>query len=476
MNIDVKGATKRSKWWIDTGSQIPTAPTFAEILKIDREPLPHILEKPGDLHPPPRLIPYDRYIDPKFVDLEVEHIWKKQWQVACREEDIPNVGDRINYDIVDLSFLIVRSGPNEFKAFYNTCRHRGRKLCEAKTNASSIRCAFHGWSYGLDGKLEWVPYEQDFPHVDSKHYSLVPVQVATWGGNIFINPDPKAPPLAQALGPLLDHFKDDPMEERYTFARMIVEIGCNWKAAQEAFMEGYHLLETHTDGLPIYNATATQIDAWSDGLGYVSRLITPGVISDSWIDGKIPPRESLIMYCTAYKLPLPPEDRGLDQADARKYVAEARRKQLEDSTGKPWAQKTTSYYVDQVKYFLFPNHAPFWGEGMPRWMNFKPLGSNPDACQMEVRTLLPMPKDGKRPPVPEPYHIKLGELVTERYPILGQSGVLIDQDLDNMCANQRGFKAAPPSAAFLTLSEYQEMKIRRFHEIYDKVLGLDINE
>jgi hypothetical protein len=109
-------------------------------------------------------------------------------------------------------------------------------------------------------------------------------------------------------------------------------------------------------------------------------------------------------------------------------------------------------------------------------MNFKPLGRNPDACQMEVRTLLPVPATGERPPVPEPKHIKLGEFVSQKYPTMGQSGRLIDQDLDNMCANQRGFKAAAPNAAFLTLGDYQEAKIRRFHEIYDQVLGLDVND
>jgi phenylpropionate dioxygenase-like ring-hydroxylating dioxygenase large terminal subunit len=474
MNIEVKPA---EFWKIETGTQVDKVPTALEIVAIDKEPLPFVLQHAGDIEPAPRIIPYDRYYDPKYVDLEVEHIWKKQWQIACRVEDIPNVGDRVNYDIVDLSFLIVRSGPNEFKAFYNTCRHRGRKLCEAKGSGTGIRCAFHGWSYGLDGKLEWVPYQQDFPHVDSKHYSLVPVKCATWGGNVFINPDPKAPPLEEALAPLVDHYKAHPQEARYTANRIFIEVGCNWKAAQEAFMEGYHVLESHADAMPFVNSASTQIDCWSDGLGYVSRLFTPAVITDTWVENRVNTKEMLFLYCDAYGIPQPPADRGHTVADARRYVADVRRKRVEEQSGKDLSKESITYLIDQAKYFMFPNFHPFWGEGSPRWFNFKPMGRDTNSSVMEFRTLLPIPPSGEVPPLPEPFHLKLGERMSDKAPPhMGRSAHLIDQDLDNMCANQRGFKAAAKSAAFLTLSKYHEAKIRRFHEIYDKVLGLEGND
>jgi hypothetical protein len=307
--------------------------------------------------------------------------------------------------------------------------------------------------------------------VDAAHNSLIPVQVATWGGNVFINPDPRAKPLELALGPLVEHYKNYSIGDRYTTSRVLIEVECNWKAAQEAFMEGYHVLGTHADALPYVNSVATQIDIWSDGLGYVSRLFTPAVIPDSWIDGRMSSRECLVQYCDAYELPPPPEGRGDNQADARRYVAEVRRKRLVETTGKDWSKEPTTYFMDQAKYFLFPNHHPFWGEGSPRWLNFKPLGRNPDRCEMEIRTLLPIPASGKRPPVPEPHRVRLGERVKTR-PEMGRSAHLLDQDLDNMCAVQLGFKAAAKGSAYLTLSKYHEAKIRRFHEIYDEVLGI----
>ena len=475
MDVKRDTANPTSNWSIASGSRVAAFHSAMDIVAADNQPLPTILQHPGDIHPGPRLVPFNRYVEENFVDLEIEHVWNKFWQVACRVEDIPRIGDRINYDIIDNSYLIIRTGQNAFRAFHNACRHRGRKLCETKQNGQNIRCAFHGWTYGSDGKLDWVPYEQDFPQLDRKHLSLVPVQVGTWGGNIFINPDLKAPPLEQAIRPLAEHYTNVPQEERYTASRILVDIDCNWKTAQEAFMEGYHVLETHTDGLPIYASVATQIDNWSDGLGLVSRLFTPAVVADAWVEARVSPRECLTIYCTAMKLPAPPADRGHDLADARRYAGEMLRKRVEGSSGKDFSGHATSYFIDQGRYTMFPNFHPFWGEASPRWHKFKPLGRNPGACQMEIRTLLPIPPSGEYSLEPRTYHVKFGERVFESFPELGQAALLVDQDLVNLSAVQRGLKAAPPQACYMTLSNYHESMIRRFHEIYDQALGIDVN-
>ena len=151
MDDNPKPADYWVDWRVPSGSQLADPPTLMRVLANDGQALPTPLCNPGDLNPAPRTISYDRYIDPKFIDLEVEHIWRKQWQVACREEDIPRVGDRINYDIIDASYMIVRTGERTFSAFHNSCRHRGRKLCEGKEHGPRIRCPFHAWEYGLDG-------------------------------------------------------------------------------------------------------------------------------------------------------------------------------------------------------------------------------------------------------------------------------------------------------------------------------------
>src|SRR5262245_19399876 len=74
------------------------------------------------------IVPKERYTSREFFDLDMERLWPRVWQMACREEEIPRVGDFLEYVIGDQSVLIVRSAPGVLKAFFNTCPHRGTRL------------------------------------------------------------------------------------------------------------------------------------------------------------------------------------------------------------------------------------------------------------------------------------------------------------------------------------------------------------
>ena len=113
----------------------------------------------------PNRIPKQRYYDQKFYDLECERLWPRVWQMACREEDIPEVGDHVNYEIAGMDVIIVRNEGGVIKAFRNVCMHRGRKLKEFNGRDEELRCAFHGIAWNLDGTLKQVPCKWDFPQV-----------------------------------------------------------------------------------------------------------------------------------------------------------------------------------------------------------------------------------------------------------------------------------------------------------------------
>ena len=75
-------------------------------------------------------VPRARYTSPEFAELEFERLWSRVWQVACREEEIAEVGDFCEYLIGDQSILVVRSDPETIRAFHNTCLHRGTRLAD----------------------------------------------------------------------------------------------------------------------------------------------------------------------------------------------------------------------------------------------------------------------------------------------------------------------------------------------------------
>ena len=285
-----------------------------------------------------------------------------------------------------------------------------------------------------------------------------------------------APPLEEALGVLPEHFKDFPLRDRHTQLLVRLKIRANWKAAQEAFLEAYHTVETHADGMAILGSSSTQIDAWSKGLGYISRLYTPVVVVDSYIASTVSARDGLDVYCTLNDLDEPPKNRGASLEDARLYAAEVQRERLEKDTKRDYSKVPVSYLVDAGKYHMFPAFHPWWGEGIPWWYNFTPLGDDPEQCVMEIRVLQPITASGVRQPPAPVINIDFGE-EPDKHPILSKTfvGPILAQDLRNMEAVQQGFKAAAPANAYMTISRYQEAQITYFHEIYDRVMGLDVN-
>lgn len=191
-----------------------------------------------------------RYRSRAFFELECDRLWPKVWQVACRLEEIPAVGDFSEYEIADQSILIVRVSPSRVQAFFNSCRHRGAQLAKGCGHLSGgeIVCPFHGWRWRLDGSSAFVYGADGFGRkLDPDALRLRECRVETRWGLVFVNMDPEAPPLEQALGDLtaaVDPLRLDLMRVDWW---QYIELEANWKVAQEAFLEAYHMMQTHPE-------------------------------------------------------------------------------------------------------------------------------------------------------------------------------------------------------------------------------------
>lgn len=196
----------------------------------------------------------EAFLSADYAKAETELLWPRVWQMAGREEDIPNVGDYFTYDICDDSIIIVRTAPDKIKAFYNVCAHRGRQLIDVPADQNGVRgntrnfiCGFHGWTYDIDGRNSYILDEDDWHGaLNPECTSLTPVRVDTWGGFIYIDQrEEEAETLAEYLGDagrILSHFEFEKM--RYKWRQYCV-YPANWKTAIEAFMEPYHTTATH---------------------------------------------------------------------------------------------------------------------------------------------------------------------------------------------------------------------------------------
>jgi phenylpropionate dioxygenase-like ring-hydroxylating dioxygenase large terminal subunit len=247
--------------------------TYQQLLDQDTHPVPDVLrlQSPKDFGDAD--ISIERYISKEWHDREVERLWKRVWQFACREEDIPDPGDHYRYDIAGMSFLVVRTESGAIRTYPNACLHRGRMLKEFDGHASELRCPFHGFAWHLDGSLKDVPAKWDFPHIDDDQFGLPEIPTAVWAGFVFINPDQQCAPFEDFISDMASQFERWDLGSLYKQAHVAKIMPANWKIAQEAFCEAYHVNGTHPQILRSLGDINSQVDVWEN----CARVITPSL-------------------------------------------------------------------------------------------------------------------------------------------------------------------------------------------------------
>jgi len=451
------------------GEARASGPAVADTLTADRRPAPPPLlesryEFMGDGD-----IPFSRYTSRAFFEREIDRLWGRAWQWACREEHLQEVGDTWVYNVGPWSVIVVRSGEDSIQAFLNSCTHRGTKLLAAEGSGYSggFSCPFHGWSWRLDGAIDNIPGRWDFPHVCSESHDLQPVRCERWGGFVFINIDPDARPLADYLDVLPDHFRHFPLERRRIKLHVEKKLPANWKAAQEAFMEAYHNFETHDSP----NGANAQYDIFGK---YVSRFIHnignysvealadyPG---DKW---RNPPLDEngILQILSAYGLE---HDQVPAGETARGVAAEDLRRRLGREWGLDLSGVSDSLMLDSIEYHLFPNMFFFPGINIPMAYRFRPNGNDVDSCIFDLMLLEPLGDGETHPEPPEPVKVAIEQSYTE-VEGLAWLGKVYDEDTGNLAMQQEGFKTSRKRG--LTLGNYQEARIRRVHLTLDEFMA-----
>jgi phenylpropionate dioxygenase-like ring-hydroxylating dioxygenase large terminal subunit len=433
--------------------------SYQRLLDTDTRPVPDVLRWQSPASVPIERVSIERYTSRAFHEREVEKLWRRVWQMACREEEIPEVGDHVVYEIAEDSLLVVRTAPGEIRAFHNACLHRGRLLRECDGRVAEFRCPFHGWTWKLDGALAHIPAGWDFPHVDPHRYRLPEAKVATWGGFVFVNMDPGCGPLADHLGDLSRHFERWPLEDRYKEAHVAKVMRCNWKVAQEAFMEAYHVVATHPQLLPGIGDANSQYDVW----GNFSRAITANMTPSPHLAWS-PSEQDMLDSMMTRSLDAEPALRVPDGMTARQTLAMASRIQLQGAVASVH-DVSDAELADSFYYTVFPNFHP-WGAYNRIVYRFRPYRSDPDRCIMEVIYLSPF--RGKRPK-PAPVHWLGEDEDWTHAPELGFLARVFNQDTFNLPKVQRGLHAARHTD--VTFARYQETKIRHFHTLLSRWLG-----
>lgn len=429
--------------------------SYQQLLDADPVQPPAVLRLENPLSAGPQSVPVSRYTSREFHDLEMQRLWPRVWQMACRQEEIPAVGDYVLYEIGRFSIIVVNTADG-IKAHHNVCRHRGRRLCDFSGHAASFICPFHGFSWNIDGSLRGITSGWDFPQIDPDNFDLTPVRCDTWGGWVFVNMDVDAEPLSQFLGELPDHFAVWSPEDRYIEAHVGKVLGCNWKAAQEAFMEAFHVITTHPQILTGIGDENSQYDAW----GNFSRAITPNGTPSPHLRWQ-PTEQELFDSVTMRELDQPPGPQVPPGMTARAMMAAGARSGLQKLLGEE-VVISDAEVADSIYYTLFPNFHPWGGYNRINY-RFRPFDDQHDKCLMECYYLSPF--SGSRP-APASMHFLEEDEPWTNAPELGLLAKVFTQDSFNLPQVQAGLAAAQFDEVML--ANYQETKIRHFHGLLSR--------
>jgi phenylpropionate dioxygenase-like ring-hydroxylating dioxygenase large terminal subunit len=197
---------------------------------------------------PAETLPGWTYGNAEFYELEKRHLLLANWQVVGHVSEVRKAGDYLTLDFMGERALVMRGEDGELRAFHNVCRHRAAAVVRGDTGncGHAVRCLYHGWTYGLDGRLKAVPGEASFPGLDKGRFGLKPLDCEVWQGFVFVRFAGSGPSVAERFKPYereLAPYRGADMEP--LGRRWDVEIAVDWKNVMDNYLEGYHVPVGH---------------------------------------------------------------------------------------------------------------------------------------------------------------------------------------------------------------------------------------
>ncbi len=194
-------------------------------------------------------IPPFYYTSDRAAADEVEMVFRRSWIGVGRTDIVRAPGDFITLDIAGQSIILLRDTLGQLRALANSCRHRGARLIDGSGNCRGLRCPFHSWFYGLDGKLAAAPHMERARDFDKADNGLISYRAEERLGFAFLCLSPNAPELDSYLGDFAELHAPWPLDQLLTARRREVDVDCNWKIFLEVFNEYYHLPFVHAESI-----------------------------------------------------------------------------------------------------------------------------------------------------------------------------------------------------------------------------------
>lgn len=244
-------------------------PVLSEKLEELARPTKRRIEEAKVLHPA-------FYTDQSYAQIERERLFGMNWFAAAHVHEVSQPGDVKVVEVGKTSIILTRDKNYKLHAFYNSCCHRGARVCSSSTKGcKQLVCPYHWWAYRLDGSLKATP-PAAMPKERKEDLGLLRLPgLETFAGIVFLNQLPNPPPLRDCLGDLPEKLKRYDLDDMELFSTKNYDIGGDWKLIAENFVDFYHIDAVHPE-LSRFSRVDDHMPYQGDGqyVGFVTSPLT----------------------------------------------------------------------------------------------------------------------------------------------------------------------------------------------------------
>ncbi len=429
-----------------------------------------------------------RYTDPEFAELEFEKLWNEVWQIAARCDEIPEKGDYTTYKIGSQSILLVRVDEDNIKAYYNFCPHRGTTLGDGcgHFESNKIICPFHGWRWDLAGNIQMVLERNEFAggNLQDKDVAMREVKSEVYAGFVFVSLSENPQPFAEFIAPMKQFLDEFVISDMHHIWWKKVALPANWKVAQEAFYEAYHVSATHPQlekigSEVVYGERTDDSGMFYKDLSYIAEKKGHGYFyggEKTPIAGHVQDASGNLIDAMATRMNLTAEGLGaMITSDDIQLLLSLKNKALpaDANIGAEYVKLQYETAAEQNRPMpkLTPENVARWGGVNIIFPNFLilaqagncamyrvlPHPTDPNQCTFEIMSVKTYPEAVK---APKP----VMEMVTDPE----QVGLIPRQDISNIPRIQEGLNSQ--GMKHVWLAENQEKLIMNMHRELDRYL------
>lgn len=190
----------------------------------------------------------------EIFEIERERVFNRSWLYVGHTSEIAAKGDYIRRDVGGKPLILQRGADGEVRSFYNSCTHRGARVCRQDAgNAKSFQCFYHAWTFDSTGKLRGLPDEDGYgENFDRADFSLRrPPRLEEYRGFWFVSYAPEIQSLYDYLAgarEYIDLIADQGEEKggmKVITGSQPYACNANWKLMVENSIDGYHGIPVH---------------------------------------------------------------------------------------------------------------------------------------------------------------------------------------------------------------------------------------